>query len=123
MDSLPQIELFQKGSKSRLLRHTTKDENLAYAKNLRQELNDFYSEANHKINVTAYDVQRHDPLNLVVLYFCNTEKPVDVKQANELSSLLKIFHSRKGQESVCTKAVQVCVIFNQNSNILHVFKK
>ena len=53
------------------------------------ELNNFYSETNHKINITIYDVQRHDPLNLVVLHFCNVEKTIDVKPANELSSLLK----------------------------------
>lgn len=88
-DSLRQIDLFQKGSKSKLLRHTTNNENLAYAEILKQELNDFYSGTGHGINIAVYDVQRHDPLNLVTLHFCKKEKPIEIKQTNELSSLLK----------------------------------
>ena len=34
-------------------------------------------------------MQRHDPLNLVTLHFCKKEKPIEIKQTNELSSLLK----------------------------------
>lgn len=77
------------GVKSKAFHRILSDENRAYAEVLHQELNNFYSETNHKINITIYDVQRDDPLNLVVLHFCNAEKPIDVKQTNELSSLLK----------------------------------
>lgn len=83
------IDIFYKKEKSIAFRRVSSDENMIYAKMLHQELNDFYSEANHKVNITVYDVQRYDPLNLVVLQFCNAEKPIDVKPTNELSSLLK----------------------------------
>lgn len=116
-DSLQQVELFQKGSKSRLLRHTTNEENLAYAENLRQELNDFYSETNHKINVTVYDVERHAPLNLVVLCFYNTEKPIEVKQANELSSLLKELDKYSIQEKGKNLYVQKQFRYYDNDKI------
>ncbi|MBF0577165.1 class I SAM-dependent DNA methyltransferase [Dysgonomonas sp. GY617] len=77
------------GVKSKAFHRVLSDENRSYAKILHQELNNFFSETSHKINLTIYDVQRHNPLNLVVLHFCNTEKPIDVNQTKELSSLLK----------------------------------
>lgn len=83
------FSLLIEGVKSKAFHRIISDENMAYAKMLHQELNNFYSESNHKINITVYDVQRHDPLNLVVLHFCNTEEPVKLKQTNELSALLK----------------------------------
>lgn len=83
------FSLLIEGVNSKAFHRIISDENMAYAEMLRQELNIFYSETNHKINITVYDVQRHDPLNLVVLHFCEKEKPTEIKQADELSSLLK----------------------------------
>lgn len=83
------FSLLIEGIKSKAFHRTQSDENVTYAKLICQELNNFYSETNHKVNITVYDVQRHDPLNLVVLHFCNEEKAIDIKQSNELSSLLK----------------------------------
>lgn len=88
-DSIERIELFQKGVNSKLLRCTTVNENKAYAQMLSQELNDFYSETGHKININIYDVQRSNPLNLVVLQFSNSQNSIEVKESKELAPLLK----------------------------------
>jgi hypothetical protein len=83
------LNLFEQGENSIGLKRTLRAENEAYAQMLRQELADFYSETNHKINVTIYDVQRFTPLNLAVLQFSDTEKPVEVKDEAAIAPLLK----------------------------------
>lgn len=105
------------GGKSKAFHRTQSDDNMAYAKMLRLELNNFYSETNHKINITIYDVQRHDPLNLVVLQFCNEEKPIIVKQTNKLSSLLKKLDKYSIQEKGKNLYVQKQFRYYDNDKI------
>ena len=116
-DSIEQIELFQKGKKSRLLRCITADENMAYAKMISQELNDFYSEANHNVNVTIYDVQYSDPLNMIVLQFYNSEKQIETKNAGELTSLLKELNKYSIQEKGRNLYVQKQFRYYDNDKI------
>jgi hypothetical protein len=86
------------GIKSKALNRVTLDENKVYAQMLRQELTDFFSEENYKINVNIYNVRHYDPLNLVVLHFGDVEKPVEVKSAVELAPLLKELNNRSVME-------------------------
>jgi hypothetical protein len=83
------LNLFEQGENSIGFKRTLLAENEAYAQIFRQELADFYSETNHKINVTIYDVQHFTPLNLVVLQFGDTEKPVEIKDETAIAPLLK----------------------------------
>jgi hypothetical protein len=92
------LDLFEQSENSVGFKHTLRDENEAYAQMLRQELTDFYSETNHKINITIYDIQRFSPLNLVVLQFSDTEKPVEVKAGAEITPLLKELNKYSIQE-------------------------
>jgi type I restriction-modification system DNA methylase subunit len=92
------LDIFYKKEKSKTFYKVPLDENIAYAKMLHQELDEFYSETNHKINLTIYDVQRFDPLNLIVIHFCDSEKPLEIKNANELAPVLKELNKYSIQE-------------------------
>jgi type I restriction-modification system DNA methylase subunit len=92
------LDLFEQGENSIALKATTNDERIAYANMICEELNDFYSESGHKINAVIYDICQHDPLNLVALHFCDTSKPVEIKSAAKLDSLLKELNTYSIQE-------------------------
>ena len=92
------IDIFYKKEKSKAFNRILIDESQDYAKILCKELNDFYSETSHRINATIYDVQRFDPLNLIVLHFCDTEKHTERGNAAELSSLLNELNKYSIQE-------------------------
>jgi methylase of polypeptide subunit release factors len=83
------LDLFEQGENSIGFHRTLKDENEAYANMICDELNDFYSDEKYKVNAVIYDVRHNDPLNIIVLHFCDTEKPVEIKTAMKLMPLLK----------------------------------
>ncbi|GHV10076.1 type I endonuclease-methyltransferase fusion protein [Bacteroidia bacterium] len=97
-DSLQQIDLFQKGAKSKLLQASTNDENQAYANMICEELNDFYQHVPFKVSAAIYDVQLNDPLNLIVLHFADNAKSVEIKDTKELIPLLKELNKYSIQE-------------------------
>jgi predicted RNA methylase len=92
------LDLFEQGEYSIGLKATTSDECSAYANMICGELNDFYSESGHKINAIIYNIGRYDPLNLIVLHFCDISKPVEIKDAAELKALLKELNKYSIQE-------------------------
>ncbi|MDR2814962.1 MAG: SAM-dependent methyltransferase [Prevotellaceae bacterium] len=115
------LDLLEQGENSIGFKRISCDENMAYAQMLRQELADFYAETNHKINVTIYDVRRFSPLNLVVLRFSDTEKPAEVKDAAEVTPLLKELNKysiqEKGKSIYVQKQLRYC-----NKDTMYVIK-
>lgn len=83
------VDLFYKKEKSIAFNKVFLDENKAYAQILANELNEFYSETNHKINISVYDIQRSEPLNLIVIHFGKIQKEIEVRESKELAPLLK----------------------------------
>ena len=111
------IDIFYKKGKSKAFHRTLLNENTIYAEMLSQELNSFYSETNHKISVTIYDVQRHNPLNLVVVHFSDTEKPIEQKGVQELAPLLEELNKYSLQQKGNNLYVQKQFTYYDNDKI------
>ncbi len=83
------FSLLIEGIKSKSFHKISLDGSKAYAQTLANELNEFYLTTNHKINISVYDIQRAEPLNLVVIHFSKTKKEIEVRDSKELVALLK----------------------------------
>ncbi|MDR0332413.1 MAG: SAM-dependent methyltransferase [Dysgonamonadaceae bacterium] len=111
------FSLLIEGTKSKAFHKTILNENISYAETLSQELNDFYSESDCKINITIYDILHSAPLNLVVLEFDNSEKQVEVKNAGELMPLLNELDKYSIQEKGKNLYVQKQFRYYDNDKI------
>jgi hypothetical protein len=92
------LDLFEQGEKSIGFKRILPEENKSYAEMIRRELTDFFHEENIKINVTIYDIQKFNPLNLIMLQFDDVEKPLEIKKADDINPVLKILNNYSLQE-------------------------
>lgn len=93
------LDLFEQGENSIGFHRTLKDENEAYANMICDELNEFLQHSPLKVSAAIYDVQRNDPLNLVVLSFGKNKKNIVVKDVSDLAPALKILNDYSLQET------------------------
>jgi hypothetical protein len=88
-DLLDRYKLYINGIKSPLLSNITLPESKAYAKILTEDLNNFMSRSKLVANANVYDVQKFDPLNMVVIEFESEKINIEEKPLASLSSSLK----------------------------------
>jgi hypothetical protein len=92
------LDLFEQGEKSIGFERTLQNENELYASMLCEELNEFLQHSPLRVSATIYDVQLHDPLNLVVLSFGNEKTNLSLKNVSELRTQLKKLNEYAIQE-------------------------
>jgi hypothetical protein len=111
------LDLFEQGENSIGFRRILNSENEIYAKMICDELNDFYAETIHKVNVTVFDVRHYTPLNLIVLHFGYENKPVEIKNAMELMPLLSELNKHSIREKGKSIYVQKQFRYYDNDKI------
>ncbi|MDR2286249.1 MAG: SAM-dependent methyltransferase [Prevotellaceae bacterium] len=92
------LDLFEQGENSIGFHRTSTDEIEAYANMINRELSDFLQHSSIKANVAIFDVQAHDPLNVVVLSFGPVRKDVAFKNARDFTHVLKMLNNRSLQQ-------------------------
>ncbi len=106
-----QLNLFDKGIDSIGLRRSTLEENKAYANIVVDEINNFLSNAKMYMNSSIFDVSLHDPLNMVVFSFDDSEKELEIKSFESLRSKLKeidkyLLQQKAGQSIYVQKQIR-----------------
>jgi hypothetical protein len=86
------LDLFENGENSIGFKQTSEEENNVYADMICTEINLMLQHSMIKACATIYEVQQHDPLNLVVLSFQTRRRKAISKSVSELNNVLKMLN-------------------------------